>query len=158
MRDSEQIAEMVRSIALPIVRALAVDLVDVVCSGQGGKTLIRVYLDKPGGVTIADCEEVHVSLGHALDVADPIPHTYTLEVSSPGLDRPIRKRAEYERAVGKLLRIKLVASDKSKPVVVGRLSLVDDAGVTLTVGSGKQTGPLRVPWTDIVETRFEVEF
>lgn len=149
---------MVRSIAVPIVRALALDLVDVVCSGQAGQTLIRVYLDKHGGVTIADCEEVHVSLGHALDVADPIPHAYILEVSSPGLDRPFRKRADYDQSVGKLLRIKLRPTGKGKSMLIGRLSCVDDAGVTLTVMSGKQTVPVRVSWSDIVETKLEVEF
>ena len=158
MRDSEQIAETVRSIAWPIARAMTLDLVDVVCSGQGGRFLIRVYLDKPGGVTIADCEEVHVSLGHALDVADPIPHAYTLEVSSPGLDRPFRKRVDYDQSIGKLLRTKVRPSGKGKPVLVGRLSLVDETGIVLVVMSGKQELPVRVPWDDIVETKLEIEF
>ena len=158
MRDSEQIAERVRSIALPITRALALALADVVCTGQGGRTLVRVYIDKPGGVTISDCEEVHVSLGHALDVDDPIPHAYTLEVSSPGLDRPLKQRADYDQSLGKLVRIKLRASPKGKSVLVGRLSSVDDTGVTITVVSGKQSLTSRVLWGDIVETRLEVEF
>ena len=158
MRDSEQIAETVRSIAMPIVRALSFDLVDVVCSGHGGQTLIRVYIDKPGGVTIGDCEEVHVSLGHALDVADPIPYAYTLEVSSPGLDRPLRQRKDYDHSLGTLVRIRVRSSTKGRAPIIGRLSSVDEAGVTMMVGTGKQSAPVHVPWTDIIEAKREVEF
>ena len=100
MPACEQIAQAVRSIATPIVRALDLELVDVECTGQGARTMVRVFIDKPNGVNVSDCEQVHVSLSHALDVQDPIPHTYTLEVSSPGLDRPrVRKSSDAARAV-----------------------------------------------------------
>jgi ribosome maturation factor RimP len=92
-REAQFIAERVRTIAAPIARSLGVDVVDVECVGQGMRTLVRVFLDKPGGVSLEDCGQVHVSLSHALDVEDPIPHSYTLEVSSPGLDRPFKRRS-----------------------------------------------------------------
>jgi len=143
---------------MPIVRALSFDLVDVVCSGQGGHTLIRVYIDKPGGVTIGDCEEVHVSLGHALDVADPIPYAYTLEVSSPGLDRPLKQRKDYDHSLGTLVRIKVRSPVKGRVPIIGRLSSVDETGVTMMVATGKASAPVHVSWTDIIEARREVEF
>src|SRR2546421_6581430 len=78
-RDARPLAERVRAIAAPIIRALALELVEVQCAGHGTRTVIRVFVDKPGGVVVSDCEQVHLSLGHALDVEDPIPHAYTLE-------------------------------------------------------------------------------
>jgi ribosome maturation factor RimP len=158
VREAAQITEAVRSIAAPITQALSVELVDVVCTGQGGRTVVRVYIDKPGGVTVGDCEQVHLSLGHALDVGDPIPHAYTLEVSSPGLDRPFTRRADYERSHGKLVRIKRRTSENGKTIVIGRLSSVDETGVTLSMPVGKQAQPVSIPWAEVVEARLEVEF
>lgn len=156
MRNSEQIVESVRDIADPIVRALDLDLVDVECVGQGARTLLRVFIDKPGGVSLVDCEQVHLSLGHALDVNDPIPHAYTLEVSSPGLDRPFRRRADYERARGKIITVKLRAARDGHWRLAGRLVDVNDEGVTLqSDGHGE---PLRVQWDAIADTRLEITF
>jgi ribosome maturation factor RimP len=158
VRDSQHIEDLVRAIASPIIRALALELVDVVCSGRGGHTLVRVFIDKPGGVTLGDCEQVHVSLGHALDVENPIPHAYTLEVSSPGLDRPLKQRAEYERSCGKRVRLKLRTPLNGQWSVVGTLLAVDDLGVTVGVPGGKTETPLHLEWTMIAETRREIEF
>ena len=66
MRNSEEIVASVRSLADPIIRALDLSLVEVECFGEGARTLLRVFIDKPGGVSVDDCEQVHVSLGHAL--------------------------------------------------------------------------------------------
>jgi len=119
-RDARPLAERVRAIAAPIIRALALELVEVQCAGHGTRTVIRVFVDKPGGVVVGDCEQVHLSLGHALDVEDPIPHAYTLEVSSPGLDRPLRRREDFQRSVGKLVSVKLRRPHNGQWRVVGR--------------------------------------
>jgi ribosome maturation factor RimP len=156
MRNSEQIVESVRDIASPIVRALDLDLVDVECVGQGARTLLRVFIDKPGGVSLEDCEQVHHSLGHALDVNDPIPHAYTLEVSSPGLDRPFKRRADYERAQGKLITMKLREARGGQWRMGGRLVAVDDDGVTLEEDSQRERHHVR--WDMIAETRFQITF
>lgn len=159
VRDSRHIAEVVRAIASPIVRALALELVDVVCSGGGGGMLVRVFIDKPGGVTLADCEQVHVSLGHALDVEDPIPHAYTLEVSSPGLDRPLTRRADYERSLGKSVKVKLRAPVNGQWTVVGALLAADAKGVTIRrVSPGDSETLLHLEWGMIAETRLEITF
>ncbi len=169
-RESRHIAERVRAIADPIVRALALELVDVDCLGQGGRTLLRVYIDKPGGVTLSDCEQVHLSLGHALDVEDPVPHAYTLEVSSPGLDRPLKRRDDYARSLGKLVSLKLRQPCEGQWRVVGRLVEVSDRGVTLSLPPAHQgragqpaiqptTQPTtQIDWERIAEARLEVEF
>lgn len=154
MWNCEQIVESVRSIADPIVRALNLDLIDVECIGQGSRTLLRVFIDKPGGVSLEDCEQVHQSLGHALDVNDPIPHAYTLEVSSPGLDRIFKRRSDYERAVGKLVSIKLRAPLDGQWRLVGRLVGLNDEGLSLEV----RQQPMSLGWSAIGEARLEITF
>lgn len=172
--DSRRIADRVRAIATPIIRALDLELVDVDCLGHGARTLLRVYIDKPEGVTLEDCEQVHQSLGHALDVEDPIPHAYTLEVSSPGLDRPLKRPEGYRRSLGKLVSLKLRQPSDGQWRVVGWLIDVSDAGVTVSVRSSnqgraaQQAGPrsiqhqarptTQIAWERIAEARLEVEF
>jgi ribosome maturation factor RimP len=157
-RDAEHILETVRSVAAPIVQALNVELVDVEWTGQGGRTMIRVFIDKPGGVGLDDCEHVHQSLGHALDVEDPIPHAYVLEVSSPGLDRPLKRHDDYRRSVGKLVNVKLRRPIDGQWRVTGRLVDVREDGVSLNVERTGVRDALRLEWDAIAETRLEIEF
>lgn len=155
-REAQFIAERIRTVAAPIARSLGVDVVDVECVGQG--TLVRVFLDKPGGVSLEDCHQVHVSLSHALDVEDPIPHSYTLEVSSPGLDRPFKRREQYYRALGTLVNLKLRTPINGQWRVVGTLREVRDDGVTLSVEEKRSEQILQIAWESIAEGRPEVRF
>jgi ribosome maturation factor RimP len=158
VRESEQITESVRAAAAPIVRALALDLVDVECVGHGARTIVRVFIDKPTGVTLDDCEQAHLSLSRALDVHDPIPHAYTLEVSSPGLDRPLKRREDFTRSIGKLVNLKLRRPLDGRWRLVGRLDAVGDEGITVIAEDGKVGHSCRVEWDAIAESRLEVEF
>jgi ribosome maturation factor RimP len=106
-RSVQSVVDRVQSLISPILWALGLELVEVQCVGQGARTVVRVLIDKPGGVTVTDCEQAHKALGPALDVADPFPHAYTLEVSSPGLDRPFKRLQDYQRAIGKEISVKL---------------------------------------------------
>lgn len=159
MGGSQNLVDCVKEIATPIVQALQLDLYEVECLGQGSNTVLRVVIDKPGGVQIKDCEQVHASLGRALDVMDPIPHAYRLEVSSPGLDRPFRDVRDYDRAVGKLVRIKLNQPFDGEWVVIGRLVDVEEQALTVARRKTKKKDEVRltVPWGSIAETRLEVE-
>ena len=158
MEVVQQVTERVRAIACPIVRALGLELVEVACSGRGPRTVVRVFIDKPEGVQLADCEQVHQSLGHALDVEDPIPHAYTLEVSSPGLDRPFRDRQEYLKSIEKKVRVKLRRPSDGHWRVSGRLVEVEASGIVVVPEEERGRRTVRVPWEDIVETCREVEF
>ncbi|HET9313617.1 MAG TPA: ribosome maturation factor RimP [Nitrospira sp.] len=117
----------------PILWTLGLELADVVCVGQGSRSVVRVFIDKPEGVTLEDCERAHKALGPALDVADPFPHAYTLEVSSPGLDRPFKRIQDYRRAIGKRVTLKLREPLAGQWRLVGTLTLVTDDSVTLEV-------------------------
>ncbi len=155
---STQVAQRVQEVAAPILWAMGIELVEVVCVGQGPRTIVRVFIEKPGGVSLGDCERVHLALGPALDVADPLPYAYTLEVSSPGLDRPFKTRQDYERALQKSVNLKFTRPFEGQWRVVGQLQAVDDAGVTVGFRHGKVERVERFAWDWIAGARLEVQF
>ena len=93
----------------PLVEAMGYELVLLEFNAHKGSALVRLFIDAPAGVTLGDCEKVSREVEGKLDVADPIPQNYRLEVSSPGLDRPLVKPAHFERFAGTLARVQLVA-------------------------------------------------
>jgi ribosome maturation factor RimP len=110
MTRHDPIAERVLRLAEPVCLAAGYDLVDVRFTMEPGGWVLRVYLDKPDGITqvdLDDCERMSRELSAVLDVEDPIPHAYSLEVSSPGLDRPLRTAAHFRRHVGAEVKISM---------------------------------------------------
>lgn len=93
----------------PLVEAMGYELVLLEFNAHKGSALVRLFIDAPAGVTLGDCEKVSREVEGKLDVADPIPQNYRLEVSSPGLDRPLVKPAHFERFTGALARVQLAA-------------------------------------------------
>ncbi|HEX8138914.1 MAG TPA: ribosome maturation factor RimP [Pyrinomonadaceae bacterium] len=100
------IEERVREIAERVCTDHGLELVHAEAAGPEGKPILRVFIDKPGGVTHEDCSEVSTNIGTILDVEDFIHSPYTLEVSSPGLERGLYKRADYERFAGQRAKIR----------------------------------------------------
>ncbi len=113
--------ERVRSIIGPGIHALGYELVDAELHGGGRHAVLRVYIDHPNGVTVDDCAAVSRQVSAVLDVDDPIPGQYTLEVSSPGLDRPLRRREDFSRFKGALIRIKTFTPVAGRRNFTGRL-------------------------------------
>ena len=104
MPEQETIKK-IEDVLMPILLEDRLELIDIEFRPTGKRWLLRVYIDKEGGVTIADCETVNRELGRILDVEDIVEHAYTLEVSSPGLTRPLRKIEDFEKHKGKLCKI-----------------------------------------------------
>lgn len=157
-RGAQSVVDRVQEVILPILWALGLELVEVVCVGQGPRSVVRVLIDKPGGVTVTDCEQAHKALGPALDVADPFPHAYTLEVSSPGLDRPFKRLQDYQRAIGKEVSLKLRQPLNGQWRVIGRLVEADEQAVSLTVSIGAAAPyTLRVEQEQIADARLLVK-
>lgn len=157
-QGSRSVVDRLQEIISPILWTLGLELVEVVCLGQGSRSVVRVLIDKPGGVTITDCEQAHKALGPALDVADPFPHAYTLEVSSPGLDRPLKRLQDYQRAIGKQVNVKLREPLDGQWRVTGELIQADEQVVVLNVSpepSVPQTRTLQLPM--IAEARLVVK-
>jgi len=104
------IVSEVERLLQPITRSLGLETVEVRIAGEGQRTVLRVLVDRPdGGITVEECAKVSEVLGRQLDLYDFIPHTYTLEVSSPGLDRPLRTDDEFRRFAGR--RAEVVAAE-----------------------------------------------
>lgn len=100
-------ADVLTEILEPVVTAMGYELVGIEYRSNPKDALVRIYLDSPRGITLEDCERVSRQVSGVLDVEDPISVQYNLEVSSPGLDRPLFKRADYDRFAGEKVRLRL---------------------------------------------------
>ena len=121
------------------VEALGFTLCDVEFVKEHGDWVLTLYIDKPGGVTIDDCERVSRAVDPMLDEADPIEQGYFLSVSSLGLDRPLKKDADYERNLGKRVEVKLFAPKDGKKEFVGELLRFDENIVVIRLEKGELT-------------------
>jgi ribosome maturation factor RimP len=131
MVDSHQIVEKIAGLVESIVRDEFLELLEVEFYATGGRWLLRIYIDKEGGVTIGDCERVSREVEQTLDVEDIIDHPYTLEVSSPGLTRALKKKSDFERYKGR--RCKVVTSSllDSRTEFQGEIGEVTEEGVEI---------------------------
>lgn len=139
-----------RQILEPAVAAVGCELVGVEYHPAGRQSLLRVYIDRPEGVTVQDCEAVSHQVSGVLDVEDPIPGQYTLEVSSPGLDRPLFRLADFERFAGRQVRLKLERDLEGRRNFRGTLQRVEDGQVVLETDDGQE---LRVSVDEIEQAR-----
>ena len=114
---------VLRELLEPVIEAMGYELVMAELTGAGSKTL-RVYIDSPGGIVLDDCEMVSRQVSALLDVHDPIAGEYSLEISSPGLDRPLAKPEHFRRAEGNMVRIKMVRSHLGRRNFTGLLKCV----------------------------------
>ena len=153
MRESRSVVDRISDAVSPILWTLGLELADVICVGQGPRSVIRVFIDKPEGITLDDCERAHKALSPALDVADPFPHAYTLEVSSPGLDRPFKRIQDYRRAVGRRVTLKLREPLAGQWRLVGTLADVTEDAVTLEVSEPPPSRTVTVDRKDIAEAK-----
>ena len=140
-----------------IVESEGLELVHIDYRRQGRSFLLRVDIDKEGGVNIDDCQLVSTQLSTWLDVEDPIPGEYELQVSSPGLDRKFYQPSDYQKFIGRLVRVKTSKPIRGLHVVVGRLKEFDGSTVVVTDPVMKKDPDYAIPLADIKEARLEVE-
>lgn len=122
-----------RTLIEPAVQALKYELVDVELSGGAGQAVLRIYIDSADGINVDDCAKVSRQVSALLDVEDPIPGHYTLEVSSPGLDRPLVTHADFVRFTGALIKAKVTQPILGRRNFTGRLVEVDGDRVVVEV-------------------------
>ena len=140
-----------------IVTSEGLELVHVEYRQQGRGWLLRIDIDKEGGVMLADCELVSHQVSAFLDVEDVVPAEYELQVSSPGLDRKFYKESDYQKFIGRLVRVKTSKPIRGLHVIVGRLKEFDGKQIVVTDPQVKRDPDYVVPLADIKETRLEVE-
>lgn len=155
MSDAVDITERVSRVASSIVAALGLELVGVRYAGRATGGTVKVTIDKPGGVTLEECTRVSRAVGHALDVEDLIEHRYTLEVSSPGLDRPLERAEDYEKSIGRLVRVTTRPPWEGPRVVIGRLNGMETDTILVKDEAGVE---LAIPLGAISRARLEVEW
>jgi ribosome maturation factor RimP len=151
------VAEAVRDIARRVTEGRGWELVDVEVKPQRGGCMVRLFVDKEGGIGLDDLQSVSEEVSALLDVEDPIDSSYTLEVSSPGLDRPLKAESDYRRFCGKLARISSYELVEGRRHWLGRLESVEGGVVALRLeNEGGATA--RIPVDKIAHARLEVEF
>ena len=131
MKKSESYEHRCELLLEPIIVANHLELVDVEYVKEAGNYYLRAYIDKEGGVTIDDCEVVSRALSELLDKEDFIEESYILEVSSPGLDRPLKKEKDFVRSIGKDVELRLFKAVDSCKEFTGTLQAFDQDTVTI---------------------------
>src|SRR6187455_3597392 len=154
--------EHIRAIAERVAASRGLTIWQIQSRRELSGHVVRVFIDRPGpaatpeeSVSIEDCEQVNRELSTILDVEDPLPFTYTLEVSSPGLDRPLRDERDYRRFAGRLAKIVVSEAVDNQKAFEGRLRGVEDRSVLLEGPKGRMH---RLPMQLIRRARLEVEF
>jgi ribosome maturation factor RimP len=145
----------IRQLVTMAVESLGYELVELEVKGAGNNSVLRIYIDKPDGISHSDCGLVSEQVGTVLDVEDVIPHKYTLEVSSPGLDRKLVKESDFSRFEGKLAKIQTRIPLQQQKVFKGRLKGLRDGSVVLELPQGSL---LEIPLDVIQEARLEFEW
>jgi len=140
-----------------IVTSEGMELVHLDYRRQGQSYLLRIDIDKDGGVNLEDCELISHQVSAWLDVEDPVPGEYELQVSSPGLDRKFYKDSDYQKFLGRLVRVKTSKPIRGLHVIVGNLKEFDGKQIVVTDPKMKKDPDYVVPMADIKETRLEVE-
>ncbi|MCX5693493.1 MAG: ribosome maturation factor RimP [Candidatus Omnitrophica bacterium] len=146
--------DKIKEIIEPILQGEQVELVEIIFRKEAGRQVLRLLVDKDDGIQLSDCIELNEKISWVLDAADIIQESYVIEVDSPGIDRPFKTKRDYERAMGRLVRVTLNEKILDKKEYIARLGEVSDAGVKIDV---KKKGIIEIPFEKIVRAREEVE-
>jgi ribosome maturation factor RimP len=154
--NKEIIVSKVAEIAERVGASEAIEVVDVQFLGGGGARLLRLYIDKPGGVTHADCEFISHQVGTILDIEDVIPGArYTLEVSSPGVERKLSKPRDFERFTGQKAKLVLREPVENQRRWEGTLAGYSEGVIALEAGPGKL---VHVPLSQVEKANLKFEW
>jgi ribosome maturation factor RimP len=137
----------------PVVASLGYELWELEYAPRAGGGLLRLYIDAADGISLEDCERVSRRVSAVLDEADPIPGQYTLEVSSPGLDRVLRTRAHFLRYAGERVKLEMMQPIGGRKRFAGRVSQVGESDITLEI----EGGSVSLPIEDIHKARLAPE-
>lgn len=133
---SDYVIEKIQEFVEGVLPSMDLELVEIQYRKEGDGWVLRLFLDGPDGIGIAQCAKVSRELSFFLDVEDLIPHAFNLEVSSPGLERQLRNLTDFKRFVGKKARIKLRHSIEGQKVFIGLIGTSDEEGVELHFEDG----------------------
>lgn len=132
-----KVSEQVFELVAPIAESFGLEVIEVLYEKKYDGMNLTIVIDKDGGVTINDCETLHRAIDAPLDELDPIECAYTLNVSSPGIDRPLKTERDYKRNLNKKISVKLYKAVDSKKTFVGILTAYDDETFTIATEKGQ---------------------
>ena len=151
----KELEERVKGLIWPVIKAVGMDIESIKLAKMGRKYLLRVFIERESGVTLDDCESVSREIGAVLDVDDLIPYSYVLEVSSPGLDRPLKNPTDFKRFAGRTARIVTSMPIENQTFFIGEIVEVGDVEVVMLLPKGRK---VTIPYEDISRARLEVKF
>jgi ribosome maturation factor RimP len=151
---SSSVEDRVQAIAERVAIDHGLELVHAEVAGPDNKPIVRIFIDKPNGVTHQDCSEVSLHVGTVLDVEDFIHASYTLEVSSPGIERGLYKRQDYERFAGSLAKMRTRKPIHGQRNFRGRLLGIDGEDILF---EDRTSGPVRVPFEVVAKANLEMD-
>lgn len=152
--ENGSIEGSIRRIAEEAAGVSGVEFVHAEVVGSKRNLTVRVYIDKPDGVTLEDCSAVSKRMEATLDADDFIPSAYLLEVSSPGLERDLYSIADFTRFIGQRVKVKLAIAVDGQKVVIGRIAAVEDGEIVI---EEKTRGMVRFPYADVSKANLRVD-
>lgn len=153
--NKEGLIEHIREIVEPLISEMDLNLVDIEYKREAGGWVLRVYIDKEGGVSLDDCANVSQEIGVLLDVRDIIPHSYNLEVSSPGLDRALKQTKDFLRYRGKKVKVRCFEPIGNRRNFTGTIKDVENEAVIIIDSEGKRWC---IPLQNIEKARLVIDF
>ncbi len=153
--NRQQVVVKIEEIAERVARPEGIEIVEIELKGSGRNQLLRIFIDRPEGVTHADCEFISQQVGVILDVEDPIPGSYSLEVSSPGVERKLRKWEDWPRFAGKKAKIVLKEPQDNLKHFEGTISSAEDHSITVALNGG---GEVRFPFEQVERANLKFEW
>ena len=147
--------EKVKELLDPILLYEGIELVDIQIKRQRNGHLLRIFIYKKSGVNLDDCENVSEQLSRVLEVDDIFPGRYVLEVSSPGLDRPLKTQKDFKRCIGELVNVE-INEDEKKTSVTGKVVDVTDSSVLLEANKEKKS--FEISFEKIIKASIEIRF
>ncbi|MDY0405847.1 ribosome maturation factor RimP [Virgibacillus sp. 179-BFC.A HS] len=155
---SSNVINTTRELVLPILENKGLELVDISYTKEGKNYYLRVFIDKEGGVDIADCGEVSEELSEKLDESDPIKEPYFLEVSSPGVERPLKTKEDFAKNIGKNVYLKLYEPVDGNKEYEGKLQSFTDSIAVIAYREKTRTKEAEIPFEKIAKARIAVVF
>jgi len=155
MSETKKIINDVSPLAEGFLHESGMEMVDLEFQFESGRWTLRIFIDKEGGVTVDDCANVNKELGYLIEAKNIIDYHYVFEVSSPGLNRPLKKEKDFIRSIGKMIKLKLARPVNKKSKFTGRLTNVREGMISLVIDDNNL---VELPLNEIDKARLKYEF
>ncbi len=155
MSETKKIINEVSPLAEGFLNESSMEMVDLEFQFESGRWTLRIFIDKEGGVTVDDCANVNKELSYLIEAKNIIDYHYVFEVSSPGLNRPLKKEKDFMRSIGKMIKLELARPVNKRSKFTGRLTNVKEGMISLLVDDGSL---VELPLKEIDKARVKYEF